>query len=110
MRFAGQILGSFLLIRFRRLHLLSASCLLVSAGMTLLATSAYFNSGEVVVARESAKAFLGAAPLIAVVIVALAYHIGLGPIPWSYTGTAKNSVIVQGMFYLLLFFSRAVPG
>ena len=103
MRFAGQILGSFLLIRFRRLHLLSASCLLVSAGMTLLATSAYFNSGEVVVARESAKAFLGAAPLIAVVIVALAYHIGLGPIPWSYTGNDEKGLHSVLLLPLLMF-------
>ena len=30
---------------------------------------------------------VGYFPLIAVSVIAVAYHIGIGPIPWSYSGT-----------------------
>lgn len=62
-------------------------------GFCILATSAYLNNKAL---RESSASldgnsndfsFLGVLPLIGVVSVALAYHIGLGPIPWSYTGS-----------------------
>ncbi|XP_059095673.1 facilitated trehalose transporter Tret1-2 homolog isoform X2 [Tigriopus californicus] len=90
-RLVSQILGSFLLIRFKRLHLLTISCAFVSMGFCILATSAYLNNKALgqssldVDGHSGDFSLLGVLPLIGVMSVALAYHIGLGPIPWSYT-------------------------
>ncbi len=81
MRFLSQVGGSFLLIRFRRKHLLIFSSLFVSMGMALMGASAYVNSYQ-----QNNQVF-GVLPLVSVVLVAVFYHLGLGPIPWSYTGT-----------------------
>ena len=59
MRFGGQILGSFLLLRFQRLHLLCVSCLFMSLGMCLLATSAYFNGGAIIYTMRARRELLG---------------------------------------------------
>lgn len=86
MRLVSQVLGSFLLIRFQRRHLLVFSCVFVSLAMSLLATSAYLNNRPGSEEGASSSGFLGVLPLIAVTMAAVMYHIGLGPIPWSYLG------------------------
>ena len=82
-RFLSQILGSFLLLRFRRRHLLVFSCFFVAAAMSGLATASYLTHRD---RGEDAGAMVGWLPMLAVVTAALAYHLGLGPIPWAYTG------------------------
>lgn len=57
-------------------------------GMSLLATSAYFSAKDD--DDGDAMPILGVLPLVSVLLVAFSYHIGLGPIPWSYTGTEIN--------------------
>lgn len=88
MRLGGQILGSFLLIRFRRKVLLFVSSVCVSVGFALMATSAFLNDGG-----NGDSGVGGYLPLVAVILIAVTYHIGLGPIPWSYTGKTKRDAI-----------------
>ena len=110
MRFAGQIAGSFLLIRVKRRHLFIVSALCVSigeflpsrpglatgdhaphfpfvSGFVLMGTSSYLISKA---GQDEAMGVVGYFPLIAVSIIAVAYHIGIGPIPWSYSGTCPT--------------------
>ena len=55
--------------------------------MSLLGTSAFFSARAEEEGEGSVnEGLLGALPLASVLLTAFSYHIGLGPIPWSYTG------------------------
>jgi len=82
MRLVGQMAGSYLLLHLPRRFLLVGSALSVAAGMAALGAAAHLNVGH---ENEGLKGALGVLPLIGITIVALAYQVGLGPIPWSYT-------------------------
>ena len=97
-RIFGQLLGSFLLIRFKRRHLLIFSSVCTSLGTAMLAVSAMFNGGSEIESKNTLNGtvsvenpdgvgghVLGFMPLIAVICIAVTYHVGLGPIVWSYT-------------------------
>jgi len=77
-RLCSCFLGSYLIKRVPRRPLFIVSSLSVSLGMGLLGTAAYFNT-------EDGTSALGFLPLISVMVVAVGYQAGLGPIPWSYT-------------------------
>ena len=47
-----------------------------------MGTSSYLMTNS----DEGDIGVVGYFPLIAVSIIAVAYHIGIGPIPWSYSG------------------------
>ena len=49
-----------------------------------MGTSSYLMSKS---DQDDEMGVVGYFPLIAVSIIAVAYHIGIGPIPWSYSGT-----------------------
>jgi len=101
-RLIGTSMGFFLLRRFRRRHLLVVSSLLTGFGMSLLGASAYLNetkptaayfnqttstnSTSMTTPEDNVQSdLLGYLPLIGVITAAVAYHIGLSPVPWSYT-------------------------
>jgi len=85
MRLIGQFAGFYLLLRWPRKVLLVSSALAVAAGMAILGAAAHLNEGD---GGRGLNGALGALPLVGVIVAALAYQLGLGPIPWSYTSEA----------------------
>lgn len=85
-RVAAQLLGAYLLLRFRRKILFVTSAAITGLGMALLAlsTSQLLAGSE---ENSSLQAFVGALPLTSVLLAALGYQFGLSPITWSYAGT-----------------------
>ena len=59
--------------------------LLSVAGFVLMGTSSYLISNS----DQDDIGVVGYFPLVAVSVIAVAYHIGIGPIPWSYSGTYR---------------------
>ena len=54
-----------------------------------MGTSSYLISNS----DQDDVGVVGYFPLIAVSVIAVAYHIGLGPIPWSYSGTYSSGLL-----------------
>ena len=77
-RLAAHFLGSFMLLRFKRKHLFICSALITGLGMTCLGFTDYTTD------NENLKEFLGALPLISIVIATIGYQFGISPITWSY--------------------------
>ena len=73
------------------------------AGFVLMGTSSYLMTNS----DEGDIGVVGYFPLIAVSIIAVAYHIGIGPIPWSYSG----NVICpspHNQVYVILTFNMSI--
>jgi len=84
-RLASQLLGSYLLLRFRRRHLFVASASMTALGMGLLALVNTLKNDD----TENSSTIIGALPLVAINIAAIGYQFGISPISWSYAGMRK---------------------
>ena len=54
--------------------------------------------------ETAAEVLRGWLPLVAIIMVALFYHIGLGPIPWSFAGKTNGTLcldITQPFIYMI---------
>ena len=51
-----------------------------------MGVSSYLTSGE----SSDLSPVVGFLPVFGVSLIAVTYHIGLGPIPWSYTGDDRS--------------------
>ena len=45
--------------------------------------------------NDSRHVVLGWLPLVAIMLIAIGYHIGLSPITWSYTGKLRMNVFLH---------------
>jgi len=80
-RLASTLIGGLLLRKFARRPLLICSSLLVALGMSLLGASFYMSQNQ---EDEESSIIMEILPLISVILPAVAYQLGLGPIGWAY--------------------------
>ena len=86
-RLASHFMGSYMLLRFKRRHLFISSAFVTGIGMTLLGfTNSQFIQ-EVETTNKNLQGFIGALPLISIMIATIGYAYGISPITWSYAGT-----------------------
>jgi len=79
-RLVACFVGSWFVKKFKRRLLFVISSLSVASGFVLLGLSVYLLEGD-----GEKSAVLDVLPLLSVIIIAIGYQCGLGPIPWSYT-------------------------
>ena len=111
----SQLVSAYLLLRLKRRILYIVSCILTGTGMFAFATTNYLisssktfeqstnltiidspsDTNETIIVGQS----IGWLPLVAIMLVAVGYHIGLSPITWSYTGKKKFESIKSILFF-----------
>ena len=93
-RLASHFIGSYMLLRFKRRHLFISSAMVTGLGMTLLG---FTNSPYIQVDsnNENLQGFIGALPLISIMIATIGYAYGISPITWSYAGTLDRAMLIS---------------